>query len=138
MLSRGGPLIRTRQADLSRVGVERCARLVNVALGLPLLEDGRALEVSNVIWCTGYHPGFSWIEQPIFDAKHELRHVAGLVADAPGLYFVGLNFLYSMSSTMIHGVGRDAARIVEALVRRARVSATLSAAPASRSPVYER
>jgi Pyridine nucleotide-disulphide oxidoreductase len=131
MLSSGAPLIRTRQVDLSRVGVERCARLVNAALGLPTLEDGRVLEVSNVIWCTGYHPGFSWIELPIFDAMREPRHVAGVVADAPGLYFVGLHFLYSLSSTMIHGVGRDAARIVETLLRRARVSATLPAASRS-------
>ena len=30
------------------------------------------------------------------------------MAREPGLYFVGLHFLYSMSSEMIHGVGRDA------------------------------
>jgi putative flavoprotein involved in K+ transport len=30
---------------------------------------------------------------------------------APGLYFVGLHWLFSMSSVMIHGVGRDADRI---------------------------
>jgi len=57
---------------------------------------------------------------PIFDERHEPRHVGGEVPSAPGLYFVGLHFLYSMSSTMIHGVGRDAARIVAALARRKR------------------
>ena len=39
----------------------------------------------------------------------------------PGLYFVGLPFLHSMSSSMIHGVGRDAARIVEAIKFGSRV-----------------
>jgi putative flavoprotein involved in K+ transport len=38
-----------------------------------------------------------------------------VVTQQPGLYFVGLMFLYAASSTMIHGVGRDADRIVRAV-----------------------
>jgi putative flavoprotein involved in K+ transport len=105
------PLIRTRTGDLLAVGVERVARVVGVSSGLPLLEDGTCADVSNVVWCTGYSPGFSWIELPILDERGLPRHQAGVVDEAPGLYFVGLHFLYSMSSGMIHGVGRDAARI---------------------------
>jgi len=86
---------------------------------MPLLQDGRRLEVANVIWCTGYHPGFSWIDLPLFDEIGDPRHEGGVVPEHPGLYFVGLHFLYSMSSTMIHGVGRDAARIVDAVAARA-------------------
>jgi putative flavoprotein involved in K+ transport len=41
-------------------------------------------------------------------------HDAGVVTRAPGLYFVGRHFQYAMSSAMIHGVGRDAARIADA------------------------
>ncbi|HKO47825.1 MAG TPA: FAD-dependent oxidoreductase [Polyangiaceae bacterium] len=118
LIAAGGPLIRTRQADLSRAGVQRCASVAHVQDGLPVLADGSTRDVTNVIWCTGYHPGFSWIDLPIFDSRHEPEHVGGEVPRAPGLYFVGLHFLYSMSSTMIHGVGRDAARIVNALIRR--------------------
>jgi len=33
----------------------------------------------------------------------------------PGLYFVGLKFLYSVSSEQIHGVGRDAAHIADTI-----------------------
>ncbi len=118
MLGRGGPLIRTRQGDLHASGVERVGRVVGSKDGLPLLEDGSVLEVSNVVWCTGFHPGFSWIELPIFDELGEPRHEGGVATTQDGLYFVGLHFLYSFSSTMIHGVGRDAARIVDALVSR--------------------
>ncbi|MEI9952981.1 MAG: FAD-dependent oxidoreductase [Pseudomonadota bacterium] len=118
LIAGGTPLIRTQQADLLRAGVERCAAVDHVQDGLPALADGSALAALNVIWCTGYHPGFSWIDLPIFDERHEPLHVAGEVPRAPGLYFVGLHFLYSMSSSMIHGVGRDADRIVNALVRR--------------------
>jgi putative flavoprotein involved in K+ transport len=119
MLHHGSPLIRTKPAELDAAGVERVPRIAGVRDGRPLLEDGRVLDVANVVWCTGYHPAFSWIELPIFDEHAEPRHEGGVVHDAPGLYFVGLHFLYAMSSTMIHGVGRDAARIVEAVAARA-------------------
>lgn len=118
MLHRGGPLIRTRQPDLAAQGVERVGRVVGSKDGLPLLEDGSVLEVKNLIWCTGFHPGFSWIDLPIFDEHGDPRHEGGVVESQPGLYFVGLHFLYSFSSTMIHGVGRDAERIVETLMTR--------------------
>lgn len=120
MMSRGTPLIRTRRADLANAGVSRVARVTGARDGWPLLADGRVLPVSNVVWCTGFEPAFSWIDLPIFDARGEPRHDAGLVPDAPGLFFVGLHFLYSMSSSMIHGVGRDAARIAAQVAKRAR------------------
>ena len=36
----------------------------------------------------------------------------------PGLHFVGLHFLYAMSSSMIHGVGRDAEYLAERIAQR--------------------
>jgi putative flavoprotein involved in K+ transport len=128
ILKGGGPLIRTRQRDLLAMGAERCARLTSTRDGQPSFEDGNTLDASNVIWCTGFHPGFSWIKLPIFDERGEPQHWGGVVKDQPGLYFVGLHFLYSMSSTMIHGVGRDARRIVATLAKRAHVSSTFHAA----------
>jgi putative flavoprotein involved in K+ transport len=115
---KAAPLVRTRPVDLRRAGVERLPRVVGVRDGLPLLEDGRVLDVTNVVWCTGFDPGLSWIDCPIFDAHGEPRHDCGVVPDEPGLYFVGQHFLYSLSSSMVHGVGRDAARIVETLASR--------------------
>lgn len=111
MISQGGPLIRQKPADLARAGIERCARVVGVRDGLPLLEDGRVLDVSNVIWATGFDNALDFIELPIFDDRGEPRHDGGVVREVPGLYFVGQHFLYAFSSVMIHGVGRDAARI---------------------------
>ena len=122
IVSQGGPLIRIKPEDLTAVGVERVPRVESVKDGKPLLADGRVLDVENVVWCTGFHPGFSWIDLPIFDEHGEPRHEAGLVAGEPGLYFVGLHFLYAMSSTMIHGVGRDAERIAEAIAARTRAA----------------
>ena len=34
----------------------------------------------------------------------------------PGLYFIGLRFLYSLSSALLGGVGRDAEHIVDHIV----------------------
>jgi len=117
ILSNGAPLIRVKPGDLAAAGVERVPRVVGVRDGLPLLEDGRALEAANVVWCTGFHPGFSWIKLPIFEAE-EPAHERGIVGSEPGLYFVGLEFLYAMSSVMVHGVGRDAEHIAKHISSR--------------------
>jgi putative flavoprotein involved in K+ transport len=105
LLANGAPLIRVKPKDLAKAGVERVDRLVGVRNGQPRLEDGRALRVANVIWCSGFQSGFDWIDLPVFGNDGR--------PGEPGLHFVGLEFLYAMSSSMIHGVSRDAARIVK-------------------------
>jgi putative flavoprotein involved in K+ transport len=105
---KAAPLIRVKSRDLDSEGVGRVPRTAGVRDGLPLLEDGRTLAVTNVIWSTGYEPGFSWIDVPVFDGQRRPVHTRGVCAAEPGLCFVGLHFLYAMSSSMIHGVGRDA------------------------------
>jgi putative flavoprotein involved in K+ transport len=123
LLSHGAPLVRVKPKDLSVAGIQRVPRVVGVREGLPLLEDDRVLEPANVVWCTGFRPDFSWIDLPIFgeeDEPIEPIHRRGIVADAPGLYFVGLFFLYAMSSGFLPGVGRDAAHIVREISSRTR------------------
>jgi putative flavoprotein involved in K+ transport len=115
----GDPLIRVKPKDLAAAGVERVPRTVGLVEGRPQLEDGRRLDVANVVWCTGFHPGFSWIDLPVLGPQ-EPKHNRGIVEDEPGLYFVGLKFLYSKSSEQIHGVGRDADRIAAAISVRHR------------------
>jgi putative flavoprotein involved in K+ transport len=137
VLSKGTPLIRVKPKDLAAAHVQRVPRVVGVRDGRPELEDGRTLDVANIIWCSGFHPGFDWIDLPVFGKQGELLHHAGIVESQPGLYFVGLTFLYAMSSSMIHGVGRDAGRIVDAIKQRLRKSPSnarlLSAAAVSES-----
>jgi putative flavoprotein involved in K+ transport len=128
MLRKAAPLIRIKPWDLAAAGVVRVPRVAGVRNGLPLLEDGRVLDAANVVWCTGFDPGFSWLDLPVFGTNGEPRHEAGVVPSEPGLYFVGLHFLYAFSSDMIHGVGRDAARIAEAVATRAASRVPLHAA----------
>lgn len=56
---------------------------------------------------------------PVFKNETEPQH-ARLVAQEPGLHFVGLNFLYAASSGQINGVGRDAEHVVNAVASRVR------------------
>lgn len=119
LLTGGGmALIRVKPVDLDRAGIERTARVAGVRDGRPLLADGRIMDVGNVIWCTGYGHGLSWIDLPIFDTLGEPTQVRGVVPGEPGLYFVGQQFMYSASSTMIHGVERDARRVAATIAAR--------------------
>jgi putative flavoprotein involved in K+ transport len=111
LLTAAAPLARVRRKDLAVAGVERVPRTVGVRNGLPLLEDGRVLEVANVVWCTGFRHDFGWIDLPVFDAGDQPHHDRGVVPDAPGLYFVGLFFLTSITSALLGGVGRDAEHV---------------------------
>ena len=119
-ITKGGPLIRTRSTDLAAAGVQRVPKVAGVQNGLPILEDGRTMDVANIVWCSGFTPGFSWIDVPILDAHGVPTHDGGVVTSEPGLYFVGLLFLYAFSSTMIHGIGRDADRIAGVIDERVR------------------
>jgi putative flavoprotein involved in K+ transport len=114
----GPPLIRVRPKDIAAAGIERVGRVVGVRDGAPLLEGDRVLDVANVIWCTGFHPDFSWIHLPVFDEAGEPKHVRGVVANEPGLYFVGLLFLYAAVSDVLPGVGRDADHIAKHIASR--------------------
>ncbi len=128
---KGTLLIRTLPRHLAEAGVERVGRVRGVEHGRPVLEDGTVLDVTNVVWSTGFDPGFSWVNVPVFGEDGEPRQHRGVVAESPGLYFVGLHFLYAMSSTMVHGVGRDARYVAERIVERLTVEPTARLASAA-------
>lgn len=133
VIAKGGPLIRVKPSDLDAAGVKRTPRVEGAREGKPLLVDGSTLDVSNVIWCTGFTPGFSWLElaSPVCGADGEPTHDRGIVPGEPGVYFVGLHFLYAFSSTMIHGVGRDAERIADVVASRIKTAGGAQAAAAT-------
>jgi putative flavoprotein involved in K+ transport len=120
LLSRAAPLVRVKPQDLINAGIERVPRVEGVRDGRPLLADDRTLDVNNVIWCTGYHPGFSWIDLPIFGGDGRPIHQRGVVTREPGMYFVGLHYLYSMTSATVIGIDRDAEYIARAIESRTR------------------
>lgn len=109
---RGIPLGRVRRQDFAAAGIERVPRMTGVRNGYPVLEDGRILSVSNVIWCTGFTPNYDWIDLSLPTHYGIPINDRGVVTTCPGLYFVGLPFIYSLSSALVGGVGRDAEHIV--------------------------
>ena len=118
LLHEAGIVVRVKPSDIAAAGVECVPRTVGARDGLPVLENQGVLDVTNVIWCTGFRPDFSWIELPVFGDEEEPvdpSHHRGIVASEPGLYFVGLFFLYAASSSLLRGVGRDAERVVKTI-----------------------
>lgn len=112
MHGHGLPLIRTRPGQLERAGVRRIEKIIGIGDGKAVSEDGAEITFASVIWCTGFHPGFDWIDLPVLDDHGTPRRRFGKSTDVEGLYFAGLHFQYAVSSTMVAGVGRDARRVV--------------------------
>jgi len=76
------------------------------------LADGR---ISTIIWATGFRPDYSWLHARVLDRRGRLRHDAGVVTEAPGLYRIGLNMLRRRKSSFIHGAGDDARDLTDHL-----------------------
>jgi putative flavoprotein involved in K+ transport len=114
------PLIRNRLQDLKAAGVRRMPRMRGVANGKPVLDDGHVLDVRNVVWCTGFDDQPDWVDWPLFGSDGEPPQYRGVVANEPGLYFLGREFLYALSSVMIQGIGRDAAHVARHIDARSR------------------
>lgn len=107
---------------ISRTGLDLPAE------SLPVLRDGfaapeiptldlQAAGVTSIIWAVGYRFDFSMVRLPVLDADgFPIQHRG--VTDYPGLYFIGLPFLYKMKSGHLLGVAEDAEYIVSQIATR--------------------
>jgi putative flavoprotein involved in K+ transport len=111
---RGDALIGIPERSLMSSGVRRVGRVEEERGGMPVA-DGAVLEPRVVIWCTGYEPNFRWIQATGLESGGVPRHARGVAADARGLYFAGLRFQHSLTSSLIGGVGTDAAYIAQSI-----------------------
>ena len=103
---------------LKKAAVEWVERTKGIIDGYPQLEDGSSLKVNNVIWCTGFITDYSWIKLPIFDEFGFPLHKRGVVHGQPGLYFIGMPFQRTLSSSLLLGVGKDAGYIAKHIASR--------------------
>jgi putative flavoprotein involved in K+ transport len=117
MKGRGKPLVRRKPHDLDAAGVHRVGRTVGTAEGQPVVEDADVGDIAALVWASGFRPGFDWIDDDLVSGEYP-DHTRGVVSSSPGLYFVGLEFTYAISSGQINGVGRDAAFVCAAIARR--------------------
>ena len=95
---------------------------------LPQLMDGyqakeitdinlRSAGIKTIIWAVGYKFDFSLVKLPIFDNDGFPIQNRG-VTDYPGVYFVGLPWLFKYKSGHLIGVGEDAEFIATAIASR--------------------
>jgi putative flavoprotein involved in K+ transport len=73
--------------------------------------------IGAVIWATGYGPDFGWIDVPVLDGRGEPLHRHG-IAEVPGMYFLGLQWLSKLNSSFLSGVGDDAADLADHIAAR--------------------
>jgi putative flavoprotein involved in K+ transport len=116
----GAPTARIKRRHLAERGVRWLEqRVTGVSTdGKPVLANGTVLDVTTVIWCTGFEQHFEWIDLPVFDEQGWPREYRGVVDEAPGLFFCGLVFQYAFSSMVLPGVGRDAAYVADRVDER--------------------
>lgn len=68
--------------------------------------------IGAIIWATGFDWDFSWIQLPIFDEWDYPIQERG-ITEHPGLYFLGLHWLYKRKSGLFLGVGEDAKHVAK-------------------------
>ena len=92
------------------------------ALEEPAPFDGAApqeLDLSGVgivIFAGGFRPDYGWVDVPgAFDELGFPLHTEGASSAAAGLYFVGVHFLRTRKSSLLCGVGEDAAVVARQL-----------------------
>jgi putative flavoprotein involved in K+ transport len=111
ILKGGSPLIRVSAAELDKAGIERLPRVAGIKDGKPILEDGRIIPVTSIVWATGYKPDFSWIDPKVTDETGWPATKRGLSTSVENMFFIGMLFQYGLTSGLVGGVGRDAAYI---------------------------
>jgi putative flavoprotein involved in K+ transport len=101
-----------------RHGVSLHGRAKSADGNLVAFEDGTTLEVSSVIWATGYRLDHSFVNVPVFDDAGTVVHRRG-VTQSPGLYFLGLPWLHTRGSALLGWVKDDAQFLSERIAEAA-------------------
>jgi putative flavoprotein involved in K+ transport len=76
-------------------------------------------DLGAVVFAGGFRPDYtSWLPWPeAFDEHGFPLQVDGASTVVPGLYFVGVHFLRKRKSSLLYGVGEDAALVAAAIAR---------------------
>src|SRR3954453_14624600 len=83
--------------------------------------DGSRQPVSAVIWATGFRLDHSFVQLPVFDSGGAVEQRRGVTA-VPGLYFLGLLWLYTRGSALLGRVKDDARHIAERIAQHAAIT----------------
>jgi putative flavoprotein involved in K+ transport len=88
--------------------------------------DLESAGISAIVWCTGFSSDFGWVRLPVLDRDGFPRHERG-VTEVPGLFVIGLPWLYTWGSGRFSGVGRDAGYLAERIDERVPATRLLDA-----------
>jgi putative flavoprotein involved in K+ transport len=121
---------------IARNGIDAGEPSVYLPLWEPAEErtrlDLRAAGIGSIIWCIGFEPDFRWLDAPVFNGRGHPGHVRGVTAQ-PGLYFLGLPWLYTWGSGRFSGVARDARYLLGRIQSQLIAGSTQDAATATPS-----
>lgn len=114
----GDAIVGTRLRELDRAGQVRVLphRVIAADGRQVRLADGTRLEVTSVLWCTGFRPDTSWLDLPGATGQDGTPHHRRGSSPVPGLHWMGLPWQSRLDSSIIHGIDADA----RALARRLR------------------
>ena len=80
-----------------------------------------------VLFASGFRPDYGrWIRFPAFDAMGFPLTDDGASTEVPGLFFCGVHFLRKRKSSVLFGVGEDAAVVARSVARHRSRHRTLS------------
>jgi putative flavoprotein involved in K+ transport len=130
--ARGEFVIGTSRRRLQRAGVTLHPAVADAEGRSVRFADGSSLDVTVVIWATGYRLDYSWLQIPNVVHDGRVTHRRG-VTDVPGLYFLGLSWQHTRGSALLGFVGEDAAHLAEHLAKHQGAATTRNAAAASRA-----
>jgi len=111
VLTHGVQLVRNKLADLDAAGIVRIGRIIGVDDGQPSTEDGPVPDIATIVWCTGSHPDYRFLDLPSVNSEQRPEERRG-VSPEPGVYFLGLEFQFALASGTIQGLDRDARYLV--------------------------
>jgi putative flavoprotein involved in K+ transport len=87
---------------------------------VPVLElDLKAEGINSIVWATGFGNDYDWLRLPLLDEHRKPVHERG-VTPFPGVYFLGLRWLYKQKSWFLSfgGPAEDAAYLAEQIAVR--------------------
>ena len=130
MRARGEFIIGTNRRRLQRAGVRFRSRLIDAHGRTARFADGSTLDVTTVIWATGFRPDYSWLHISGVADGGRIAHRRG-VTDVPGLYFLGQSWQHTRGSALLGFVHDDAAYLADRITE-AELSTTPPPATARR------
>jgi putative flavoprotein involved in K+ transport len=107
---------------VERLSTERSLEVPDLPDPAPFVEDASsasdARSIGTIIFSGGFRPDYSWVHVAGgFDPLGFPAQVDGASTAVPGLFFVGVHFLRTRKSSLLCGVGEDAAIVAVAVTR---------------------